>query len=801
MRNMKCKKVLACLCTIALLLNMIVLPGGAVTTEGNTLTFSDFGMDDMTHVKDGYTGSLPTGTSLDGKTFEGYFTMGFKNGNAYHSVRIGTKDSDAFSGIGIRARDAQTWEIRNYSGNSGGTSLVENLVVADYGITCENGSFSEVKLTMSWDYVKGTKDVKVVIKLNDKECFNGTVANLQNNIGTKLFVWSYNEVPISIRSVAAALPTFTAKRNLTFTDMQTAAGAFDTRWENGVKVTGAQNGGIHPNITTGADLDGVAFSGTIALGKPATGSQYLRYQSLRVGGSTQTNGIGFTPIVNGVIRLYHYSKEDGGIVLKQFNAADYGITYDETNGYGAFDFRITYQNIPDTTNTWVTVTVNDKACYAGVIVNGQKVLGNRAWLFAYTSPITITSAITENEPGDEPDDDKPDVGGEDQDVVVTTFEKLTFSDFGIDDMTHVKDAYTGSLPEVTSLNGKMFEGYITMGFMGSAYHSVRIGTKVLTGTEANGGIGIRAHSTTQWQIRNYNVASNPYNGTDLVERFDIADYGITYDEQTGLFSEVKLSISWDYVEGTKDIKVVIKLNDKECFNGRVAGLQNNIGNKIYIWSWQEVPISVRSVAEKPTLGKIQNMTFEDLGFEDGTKDPTHQKGGTFLNVTTGADLDGVVFNGKVAMGKPATGSQPMRYQSIRIGGSTVTNGIGFTPVANGNIYLYHYSAENKGIVLKVIKAADYGITYDETNGYGAFDFSITYQNIPDTTNTWVTVTVNGKACYEGVIANGQALLGNRAWVFAYTSPIAITSIAIYQKVDFTEFGFTDNWAVELGLKK
>ena len=357
-----------------------------------------------------------------------------------------------------------------------------------------------------------------------------------------------------------------------------------------------------------------------------------------------------------------------------------------------------------------------------------------------------------------------------------TTDTLTFSDFGMDDMTHVKDAYTSSgLPEGTSLDGKTFEGYFTMSAVGSAYHSVRIGTTALTGTDAFNGIGIRAHTESEWQIRNFNVAGDAYNGTDLVSRFNIADYGITYAD--GYFSEVKLTMSWDYVEGTSDVNVVIKLNDIECYNGVVAGLQNNIGNKIYLRSVDAKTIRVRSVSAKPVVGSINNMTFKDIGYTDGTFNNTAQVGGTFSNVTTGADLDGIAFNGNVTLGKPASGSQRTRYQSVRIGGTKPNNGIGFTPSSEA-VYLYHYTGDDAGIVLARINAAAYDIAYDETNGYGAFDFSILYQNIPETTNTWLTVKINNEVCYEGVIANGQSVLGNRAWLFAYTSPITIASFEL-----------------------
>lgn len=757
MKNKDFQRVLSLMCAVVMLLTMAPVSGKAVTSD--KLTFSDFGMDDMTHSVDAYTGSLTDGQSLDGKTFEGYFRMGLCE-TSYHSVRIGTtalaSGGLAWNGIGIRANNTTEWEIGNYNvagGNGGGyVSLTGRLKISDYGITYDAATnmFSEVKLTMSWDYVEGTKDIVVVMKLNDKVCFNGKVANLQNNIGTNIFLWSYQQTPISIRSVADK-PVAGNVHNVSFADLG---------FEDGTKNPSYQKGGTFPNIATGADLNAVAFNGNVALGLPATGSQPMRYQSVRIGGSTVTNGIGFTPVSNGLIYLYHYSAENKGVVLKEIKASDYGIAYDNTNGYGAFDFRITYQNIPDTTNTWVTVTVNDKACYEGVIANGQHILGNRAWVFAYTSPITITSKIVEEE--------KP----------------VSFLNFGMNDgIVPMGSQHSGELTGAT-LDGMYFAGYLQMKFPAdTANQSFRIGVKHTAGRQGWNGIGLVAVSPTELKLINY---TDFRNGKELA-KINPSAYGITYREGEG-FDEFLLSVQFSN-KGESDVVVTVRINGILAYFGVIANGQNTLSTGIR-FNAQDAPIYYRSVTES-----FRDVTFADFARVDGTDkilDQTfaanQQYSGRYLKSAT--TMDGIAFTGILQLHVPTTGNAiTNRQYSVRIGANNSNAaGIGLYVNSSSEMVLFRYTALQEGNALVSFNPADYGINYSEADGFDPFKLRITFRYVGEN-DVHVTASINEKEIYNNVVAGLQNNMGTAIWLYARSKPITVKS---YRSNEY--FGDADKFA-------
>ena len=203
---------------------------------------------------------------------------------------------------------------------------------------------------------------------------------------------------------------------------------------------------------------------------------------------------------------------------------------------------------------------------------------------------------------------------------------------------------------------------------------------------------------------------------DLAPTVSADDYDITYDETTG-FSEFKLRMTFDYIDGTADIKLTISINDILAYDGILTDAQNYFGNQLHLWANGGQTITVRSAKEEPST--YREVTFSDFGISDQTIPSGHQPNGTLSDAE---NLDGVAFTGYLQMGLQAD-----MLHSFRLGGKDGTvdsqwSGVGLWTEAKTQLAFSYYTGvlSTKGDIVK-ISIVDYSLTpIDQSLDFGDY---------------------------------------------------------------------------------
>ena len=778
------RKVFALFCAMAVLLGLVALPNGAVYAENDEVpayrevTFSDFGIDDQIVTADNQVRtSLSDAATLDGVAFTGFLQLQLQADMRY-SFRIGGKgadnapDNEQWRGVGLWPEAKNQLAFFYYTDVLTGKGDIAKIPIADYGITYDEAtnSFSEFKLRMTFDNIEGTTDMKLTITINDKLAADTVLSEGQTYLGNRLHIWTNGGKTMSVRSTEGEPSedgddTPAEFREVTFADFGLDDQIIPGNGQASGVLTGAEN------------LDGVAFTGYLQMGLMADG-----YHSFRIGGkegddNARWSGVGLWTEAANQLSVFYYTAVPlmgvGGDIVK-LPIANYDITYDAQTGYSEFKYRVTFDYVEGTNDIKVTISVNDKLAYDGVLNDAQDYFGNELRLWARGDQTITIRSVTENTGGNE----DPEQGGT-EDEEPAAYREVTFSDFGINDQTVPGDNQVrNSLAGVENLDGIAFTGYLQLQLQADMRYSFRIGGKGADNAPDNEqwrGVGLWPEAPTQLAFFYY---TDVLTGKGDIAKIPIADYGITYDEATNSFSEFKLRMTFDNIEGTTDMKLTITINDKLAADTVLSEGQTYLGNRLHIWTNGGKTMSVRSVSngtggEEPGPGEgeeepviYREVTFFDFGLDDQVVPGNGQVSG----VLDGAEnLDGVAFTGYLQMGLMADG-----YHSFRIGGkegddNSRWSGVGLWTEAANQLSVFCYTAVpigGTGADIVRLPIADYGITYDAENGYSEFKYRVTFDYVDGTNDIRITVSVNDKLAYDGVLNDAQEYFGNQMRIWA-----------------------------------
>ena len=760
------RRSLSLFCAAVILLGMVILPNRTVRAESNQasapegqasttyqeVTFSDFGIADQTIPSGTQVSGILSGVeNLDGVAFTGKLQMGLQ-ADMLHSFRLGGKEGDdnsRWSGVGLWTEANSQLAVFYYTGVLAGQGDIVKIPVADYGITYDEATgYSEFTLRVTFDYIDGTSDIKLTISINEKLAYDGVLTDAQNYFGNQLHLWANGGKSIAVKSVDATPATY---REVTFSDF----GIGDQTVFSGSQPNGA--------LTDAENLDGVAFTGYLSMGLQAD-----MLHSVRIGGkdgddNAKWSGVGLWTEHGTQLSVNYYTgviatHSTAGNIVK-IPVADYGITYNEESGYIEFKYRVTFDYVEGTADVRITISVNDKLAYDGILPDAQNYFGNRLHLWANGGK-TITLKSVEKDAEEEEE--------------TKTYQEVTFSDFGIGDQTVFSGSQpNGALSNVENLNGFAFTGYLSMGLQADMKHSVRIGGKDGDDNAKWSGVGLWTEHGTQLSVNYYTGVIATHSTAGNIVKIPVADYGITYDEENG-YSEFKYRVTFDYVEGTADVRITISVNDKLAYDGILPDAQNYFGNRLHMWANGGKTITVKSVAqengdeeedEEPRT--YREVTFYDFGILDQTISSGSQPWGTLSDVE---NLDGVAFTGRLSMGLQAD-----MLHSVRIGGkdgddNAKWSGIGLWTEHGTQLSVNYYTGvlathSTAGNIVKIPVAA-YDITYDEENGYSEFKYRVTFDYVEDTADVRITISVNDKLAYDGILPDAQNYFGNRLHMWA-----------------------------------
>lgn len=778
------KRVLSLMCTLALLLGMampvsLVAAADEMPSEGTSgdneitsgelveaeevpatyreVTFSDFGIKD--YIVPGNVQirkSLADVENLDGVAFTGYFKLQ-KQSDMRYSFRIGglgadnAPDNEQWRGIGMWPEATTHISFYYYKTVVGGGTALAQLPIADYGITYDaaTNTYSEFKLRMTFDFVEGTSGIKLTISLNDKVAVDTVLADGQDYLGNRLHIWTNGGKTMAVKSVDNDAKTY---REVTFADFGVLDQKIPTNVQRTVALAGVEN------------LDGIAVTGMVDIGL----ARDLRH-AVRIGANTAWGGVGLWTEATTQLALQYFTgpTTDNGDIAK-IPIADYGITYDDaTNHFSPFKLRVAFDYVENTTDVKVKISVNDFVVCDKVLTGAQNHFANRIHIWGCGESISVSSAYTQE--------------------TSKSYYEVTFSDCGISDQIISNgNQPRGVIPGVDNLDGVAFTGKLQMSTASNALaHSFRIG-----GSTASpfAGLGLQVVDGTALSLAYYtgDVAQ-----TELV-RIPIADYGITFDAATGLYSEFKYRATFDFVDGTSDIYTTVYINDQLVTKGILLDAQNVFGNNLWIWV-SGTSIEVKSV-EVPV--NYKEITFADFGILDQT---IPSGGIQRIGTLAGAEnLGGMAFTGTVQMGRVQHA-----LHSFRIGGKDGTadnnwSGIGMRTEGTTKLLFCLYTGVSAYTELVTVPIADYGILFDsEANNFSAFKLRVTFQDI-GASNVKITISLNDKLAYSGIIEGGQELLGNRLHVWTQGGSIAVASIGSaegtaeeYREVTFSDFGLSD----------
>lgn len=782
MKKLLLRRTFALFCAMAMLLGMVTLPNNAAYAENDEpsayreVTFSDFGIEDQNVAPDmQIRTSLSDAETLDGIAFTGYLQMQLQADMRY-SFRIGGKgadnapDNEQWRGVGLWPEAKNQLSFFYYTDVLTGKGDIVKIPIADYGITYDEttNSYSEFKLRMTFDNVTGTTDMRLTIAINDKLAVDTVLSEGQTYLGNRLHIWTNGGKTMTVKSAELSDDDTGGEeeepviyREVTFSDF----GLDDQIIPSDGQVSG--------ELSDVENLDGVAFTGYLQMGLTADG-----YHSFRIGGkegddNSQWSGVGLWTEASTQLSVFYYTAVPlmgmGDIV--KLPIADYDIVYDAETGYSEFKLRITFDYVDGTNDIKVTISVNDKLAYDGILNDAQDYFGNQMRLWARGGKNITIKSVLEGTGGDD--------GTGDEGEEPVTYREVTFSDFGISDQTVAADNQVRtSLPDSETLDGVAFTGYLQMQLQADMRYSFRIGGKGADDSPDNeqwSGVGVWPEATTQIAVYYY---TNVLTGMGDIVQLPIADYDITYDETTNSFSEFKLRMTFDNVKGSTDMKLTITVNDILAYEGVLTDAQNYLGNRLHIWTNGGKTMSVKSVSdisdgdepgEEEDPVEYREVTFYDYGILDQKIPANEQLGGALNDVE---NLNDIAFTGRLQLSL----KQHILY-SFRVGGKlgnddTMWSGVGMYTESPSTLVVHYYTGVTIGESLCKIPIAEYGITYDaETNRYSEFKIRITFHYIEGTEDVRITVSVNDIQAYNGVLSGAQNTLGNqiRMWAFDNTS--------------------------------
>lgn len=728
MKKIGFKRMLVALCIVAILCPFVLISGKALSEENKVVTFADFGVDDGIVFNDVATetvGSIKGYENKDGlvgKAFEGYITLGYLRDSLDTSVRLfGTGNG----GIGVRSRGASGVAVCTFNSNGSWTGdIVDTEGKRGFDVALVGSAHKEFKIYVKIKAFSGN-NATLLVKINDAELFNGTVNGLKNYLGGTLRILAAT-APVGVRSIISSQASDEELDNITFKNFSNSSGPC----MDGVKESG--NGyGYH--YSDGENLFNMAFTGDLLIG---VGN--ARDHSFRIAGKEGIDGIGFFAKSEKELRLFHYNNNvyDGNS-LATMKGKDFGFTNLNTQ---YVNVEMEFRTMPDTDHIKLIVNVNGKKAYSGIIANGKTVLGKEMLIYAASTNIGIKSEVAFGK--------KP----------------LTFSDFGINDGTIALGnqsfgqltAYTG----VEGLIGRYFEGYVTLGYTESTW----LTAAHVFGNEA-GGIGVFANGSDFVEVAAFNTDANR---NKTIAKATIKDYNITYTEGVGL-SEFKLYVKIKDISGD-GADLLIKLNNKQLFDGRVDGIKSLLGPKAFVWAYN-APVTIRSKddeLDEPYESDFTEVSFIDFGVENQIIND--QLDGNLPKKFN--SMDGLMFSGKIQMELSAENHN----QSVRIGtnSSDRVRGIGLYTESAEKIVLYNYTQAYWGNELASITPSDYGISYSEKDGFNEFDLKMFFKFVGEK-DLWLTVKINGATCYNMIVPGMQEYMGTHLFAWGDGALISLKS--------------------------
>lgn len=757
MKRIEFKRMLVVLCIAAILCPFYLISSEARAEEDKVVTFADFGVDDGTVFNDVATetvGSMKgyvNKDSLVGKAFEGYITLGYLRDSLDTSVRLFGAGN---GGIGIRSRGNSGVAVCTFNTSGSWTGdIVDTEGKNKFDVALVGSTHKEFKIYVKIKSFSGN-NVSLLIKINDSELFNGTVNGLKNYLGETLRILAAT-APVGVRSIISSQASDEELDNITFKNFNNSSGPC----MDGVTECGNGNGYHYSDGDNLFDLD---FTGDLLIG---VGS--ARDHSFRIAGKEGIDGIGFFAKSEKELRLFHYDNNVyEGKSLATMKSEDFGFTNLNTQ---YVNVEMEFRTLPDTDHVLLIVKVNGKKAYSGIIANGKTVLGKEMLIYAASANIGIKSEVAFAE--------KP----------------LTFSDFCINDGTILPEnqssgqlaTYTG----VEDLIGRYFEGYVTLGYTEPSW----LTTAHVFAKEA-AGIGVFANGSDYVEVAAFNTDANR---NKTIVKAAIKDYNITYTDGVGL-SEFKLYVKILDISGD-NVDLLIKLNNKKLFEGRVDGIKNLLGPKAFVWAYN-APVTIRSKGDEldePYESDFTEVSFIDFGVENQT-----------INGQLDGDLpakynsmDGLMFSGKIQMELSAENHN----QSVRIGTNPTdrVRGIGLYTESAEKIVLYNYTQAYWGNELASIKPSDYGISYSEKDGFSEFDLKMFFKFV-DKKDLWLTVKINGATCYNKIVPGMQEYMGTHLFAWGEGALISLKSsdnsnvpkpdaapviTKDFKHISFADFGF------------
>ena len=375
------------------------------------------------------------------------------------------------------------------------------------------------------------------------------------------------------------------------------------------------------------------------------------------------------------------------------------------------------------------------------------------------------------------------------------YRELTFSDFGVADGTTAAGIQTwGAMDGLTSMDAVAFEGNVILQDSTGAFwwNAVRLGF----GSGANqGGVGV-SRTGDRIILYNYCVAGAP----EYLGEVGASQHGVSNLDTTA----IRVKMTFDYVENNTDVLLTISINGTEYYRGILTDGQNLLGTQMLVWGY-DAAIMVESIKkeivqepeqpEQPEQPEVtyNELTFYNYGISNGTIDVGNQTYGTAEELT---NLAGYAFTGNVTL-QDSTDLPHWNAVYIGFGGNA---GLGIGVFRSGtSLFLYDYTTGGP-VYLADVNQAAHGVADLDTT---AVKIRFTFDSVEDSTDMKIGFSVNDKKCYEGVITDGQNLLGNQVLVWGRTAAITVESIGdnvpeepeqpeeTYREVTFYDYGVFD----------
>lgn len=513
--------------------------------------------------------------------------------------------------------------------------------------------------------------------------------------------------------------------------------------------------GAHPNGL--GILNNVAFTGNIQFANK--GSQFNWNDALVFA------GVFYLTYDNQNGKLHLMRRDNGNSYLQTISKQQLGVDPATT----PIRVRFTFAYVTSDTTEQVKYTFSANGINTeGTIDKAHSTIG--AWMsINLLVGETIVESVYPKEDGEEE---------------ITTFEELTFSDWGVDNQTfEAGENEVRALSNRENLNGVAFTGNVT-------FHKASSGDTndaIWIGGKTNGWGGF----TLLYVDGEVKLRQRTGVDSTLVSK-KASDLDITAVLNTPL----KIRLTFAYV-GTTDVAVTFSINDVCYYDQTITGIQQNLGTYMMLYGKTNATMktSIESItAENQGLSQV---TYADFLVSDGTHTTT--RGGAYPG-----SIEKTVLSGDVNFGN-GTG------ESIIFGGAT-DKGLRITHTAEGKLKVIADSNVATNLLneteLEQNSNNDNGVIFSEPTGV---DFE---------SNMSLSISVE-KGSYDsdevaddakvGIWANGQ-LLGKRylyladafdgshmtsnCYVSGGTDSLTIQSLETdttrCRKLRGTDFGFADN---------